>query len=133
MFKVPEKYRVTQGSKATASTDGNNGCFVVPMGGKFNAYIIASTGQKWEHLSIHIAARKNQQKTPTWNQMCLIKDLFWGKDDLVVQFHAPASMWKNHHPAVLHLWRPIDEAVPFPPSMLLGYKEPGSEVHPDFK
>lgn len=122
-FKVPEKYRVTAGRMATKSTDGNNGCFVIKMGGKFFAYVIASSGQKWEHVSVHIAARKNLQKTPTWNQMCIIKDLFWSPEDRVVQYHPPRSEWVNNHLHVLHLWRPIDVELPFPPSHLVGHKE----------
>lgn len=118
MFKVPEKYRVTTGSQATAKKDGNNGCFVIPMGGKFNAYVIASNGQKWEHVSVHIAARKNLQKTPTWEQMCLIKKLFWDPADVVVQYHPEKPVGADH---VLHLWRPApgsEVEIPIPPHQL---------------
>ncbi len=121
MFKVPEKYRVTTGKMASAKSDGNNGCFVIPMGGKFHAYVIAGCGNGWEHISVHIAARKNLVKTPTHAQMCKIKELFWGDEAVVMQLHPKKTdSWKQYE-GVLHLWRPTEVSgvhIPIPPSQL---------------
>lgn len=122
MFKVPEKYRVTTGSQKTDASAGKNGCFVIPMGGKWNAYVIASNGQKWEHVSVHIAARAGRQQTPTWNQMCKIKDMFWDADDVVIQLHPEKPVGVDH---VLHLWRPAPESgleIPRPPHHLFAIR-----------
>lgn len=62
---------------------------------------------------------------PTWAEMCILKDLFWEREDLVVQFHPPESEYVNNHPSVLHLWRPVGEQLPAPPSILVGFKELG--------
>jgi len=31
----------------------------------------------------------------------------------------PAADYVNVHPSVLHLWRPLNQAVPFPPKRLV--------------
>lgn len=54
--------------------------------------------------------------------MCAVKEVFWGEEDRVVQYHPPKSEWISNHPDVLHLWRPIDAEVPFPPSWMVGTK-----------
>jgi hypothetical protein len=108
MFKVPEKYRVIIGPLKSSESDGNNGCFTVKRNG-FQYNIIATDFGKDEHVSVHITVGKTQ-KTPTWEQMCFVKDLFWGKEDTVVQYHPPESQYVNVHEHVLHLWRtPTDE------------------------
>jgi hypothetical protein len=54
--------------------------------------------------------------------MCAVKDLFWGDDDWVVQFHPAKSAYVNNHPGCLHLWRPTREQMPMPPHELTGIK-----------
>jgi hypothetical protein len=54
--------------------------------------------------------------------MCLIKGLFWGAEDCVIQYHPPQSEYVNNHPYCLHLWRPIEHAIPVPDSLLAGIK-----------
>jgi hypothetical protein len=46
--------------------------------------------------------------------MCRIKDLFFDDEDWVVQFHPARSEYVNHHPYTLHLWKPLDTALPTP-------------------
>jgi hypothetical protein len=126
MFHVPNKYRVKD-HPILGSDDsiGNNGAFVMPFG-YFNrgeqAIIIASDGSGWEHVSIHIAA-KNTQRTPTWDEMCRIKDIFWNEEDCVVQYHPPKSEYVNQHKHTLHLWRPTEIKLPMPDSILVGIKK----------
>lgn len=60
----------------------------------------ASDGGGWEHVSVSTIER-----CPTWDEMCKVKSLFWDDDDLVVQYHPPASEYVNNHPYTLHLWR----------------------------
>ena len=74
-----------------------------------------------EHVSIH-AIENKKQETPTWDEMCFVKDIFWDEEDLVVQYHPPKSEYVNNHEHVLHLWRPIGLQIPLPPSILTGIK-----------
>ena len=54
-------------------------------------------------------------RPPNWKEMCFVKDLFWGEEECVIQYHPPESVYVKTHPAVLHLWRPTSESVPMPP------------------
>lgn len=54
--------------------------------------------------------------------MCKVKDLFWGEEDCVVQFHPPKSVYVNNHEFVLHLWRKIGSQFETPPGILVGIK-----------
>ncbi len=97
--------------------EGNNGYFVFEREG-LTYHVIASDGAGWEHVSVSL----NKNRTPTWKQMCIVKDIFWDKEDCVIQYHPPESEYVNNHPYVLHLWRPIDKEIPIPNSILVGFK-----------
>ena len=114
MFKVPEKYRITTGPFGSSKRDGNNGFFLI-KDRKIDLFVIASDGEGWEHVSVSIIT-----KTPTWEQMVLVKNLFWSEEDLVIQIHPPKTKYINCHEHCLHLWRPVNEIVPSPPTYLIG-------------
>jgi hypothetical protein len=46
--------------------------------------------------------------------MCHAKDQCWDAEDVVMQLHPAKSQYVNHHPHVLHLWRPLKETIPIP-------------------
>jgi hypothetical protein len=73
-------------------------------------------GEPWEHVSVSIADRTN--RAPAWPEMAWIKGLFWGPEELVLQFHPPESVYVHetgNHQGVLHLWRPTQTTIPLPP------------------
>ena len=72
--------------------------------------IIASWGGGWEHVSVSL-----RNRCPTWDEMCLVKDIFWQDDECVVQFHPPKSEYVNLHLYCLHLWKKIGEKADLPP------------------
>ena len=137
-FKVPEQHRLDAracaavGAPLHYGTDaafGNYGMFLLPPvvpGRRLKA--IASEGQGWEHVSVSIAASPHSKprklRVPTWLEMCAVKDLFWGPEDVVMQLHPRASAYVNHHEACLHLWRPRPGGdfgtIPEPPALLVG-------------
>jgi hypothetical protein len=121
-----DKYRV-QREPYCSPLGATFGAFEIPFNGKL-LRVIASDGRldsggklpdtEWEHVSVHAwdaAFRKAQ--TPTWDQMCFVKDLFWSEDELVLQFHPAKSDYINVHPHVLHLWRPKVAVIPMPPKI----------------
>ena len=77
--------------------------------------VIASYEMKWEHVSVSLSNR-----CPTWDEMCKIKDLFWGEEETVIQFHPPHSEYVNQHKYCLHLWREIEGVINLPPTFLVG-------------
>ena len=119
MFHAPEKFRLKEaGPWSSDASFGNNGAFVIRSSKlKQPLRVIASDGEGWEHVSVSLANR-----TPTWEEMCLVKRLFWDPEDCVIQFHPPASDYVNLHPHCLHLWRPVGTPIALPPSLLVGMK-----------
>jgi hypothetical protein len=116
MLKVPEEYRVKSGQLASTAEIGNNGCFLVP----FESYtftVIVSDGMDFDHVSVSL-----NNRTPNWKEMCFIKELFFGKDDCVVQYHPSEGEYVNNHEHCLHLWKSQKVDMPVPPSILVGIK-----------
>jgi len=87
--------------------------------GKPFASVIWSNGGGWEHVSI---APYKRSHTPTWDEMCNLKDMFFHDDETVVQYHPAKSDYVNNMPNCLHLWRPLNEAMPTPPSIMVGVR-----------
>lgn len=118
-----ENYRVRDMErKLGVNGDSGNGYFKVYINGR-SFFVVASNGGRWEHISVSLCNQK-RKACPTWEEMCEIKDMFFEAEERVVQYHPPKSEYVNMHPYCLHLWRPIDSDLPFPPSIFVGIKEP---------
>lgn len=72
--------------------------------------IVASWGDGWDHVSVSLSSR-----TPRWEEMNFIKDLFFNNDETVMQLHPKKSEYINVHEFVLHMWRPHDAEILTPP------------------
>ena len=132
-FRVPDRWRVRSGPLASETSDGRNGAFTFESCEPgWNIAVIASDGTNadgqealdtewlgWEHVSAR-AFRGSQSRTPTWKEMCHVKDLFWDSEDVVMQLHPRRSQYVNNHPHVLHLWRHRERQIPEPPAILVG-------------
>jgi hypothetical protein len=90
--------------------DGIAGFIRLPDSGI--ASIVVSWGGGWEHVSVSPLKEYN---TPTWADMCYIKELFFNDDEVVVQYHPRKADYVNFVSNCLHLWRPINGAIPTPP------------------
>jgi len=77
--------------------------------------IVASWLGGWEHVSISM-----KNRCPTWDEMCALKDIFWGEEECVVQYHPPKSEYVNMHPFCLHLWKKIGSEFETPPKIMAG-------------
>ena len=91
----------------------SNGCYQVTIFGRTYMAII-SDGLGWEHLSI-----SNPNYTPTWDVMCIVKDIFFNDDECVVQYHPPKTEYVNNHKHCLHLWRETGKNPVMPPKALV--------------
>lgn len=86
--------------------------------------VISSDGKEigWDHVSVHVRstrAAKREMSTPTWEDMAYIKSLFFDDTETVMQLHVPSSEHVNDHEHVLHLWKPLHQPIPTPPSILV--------------
>jgi len=109
-----ERYRVRGGRLGTDETYGPNGHFRI-VGPNGRLHVVASNGAGWEHVSVSL-----KNRTPTWDEMCFVKGLFWAPDEVVIQYHPADSEYVNNHPFCLHMWRPTDSSIPTPPKILVG-------------
>lgn len=127
-FHVPEAARLTRpGPLMSDHTYGNNGAFTLPSPEPGWALRLLASDEPlrgsipWEHVSVS-AYRGVRIRVPTWKEMSFVKDVFWDEDDVVMQLHPAKQDYVNHHPAVLHLWRPVGVAIPTPPSDMVAPK-----------
>ena len=118
----PEKNRVKAGPFASEAGD-TFGCFLFSVSSKVCLTAVVDNGQDtgWEHVSVTVKGwvDLSLNRTPTWGEMCFVKDKFWGEDETVIQFHPKKSEYKNVHPNCLHLWKKKDVDAELPPSILV--------------
>lgn len=113
-----ERFRIWDGHYGT-KPGLMHGMFLIK--GEMDDIAVMSSGVDrkygWEHVSVSLANRD-----PTWGEMCSIKDAFWGDDEVVIQYHPTKDNYINLHPHCLHLWRPMRQKIPMPPTILVGPK-----------
>lgn len=120
-----ERWRYLEGPFATKPGD-TYGAFKI-VAPRRRLQVIACDGRDvgelsgWEHVSVSVI---NNNRLPTWEEMCYVKDLFWGENEMVVQYHPRRADYVSNW-RVLHLWRPIDQIIPAPPPILVGIKALG--------
>lgn len=113
-----EQYRVTAGPLGSDASYGRNGKFLIPgPKGRGRLTVVVSDGGGWEHVSV---SPYLQKRTPTWEEMSHIKDLFWEPEEVAMQIHPRRSEYVNFHPYALHMWRPTASEIPAPPSIYVG-------------
>ncbi len=71
------------------------------------AVMVAPLNSKWQHVSV------SGIYTPSWDEMCFVKDLIFEPDEVVVQYHPPRTSYVNIAQTCLHLWR-LNDGVGFP-------------------
>lgn len=112
-----DQYRTELGGYGWAG-DGTCGSFMIPScTDRKSLKVIASSGFGWEHVSV-----SREKRIPNWLEMCQIKDLFFDDEEAVMQLHPPKSQYVNYHPNCLHLWKPTDQEIPLPDTMMIGPK-----------
>lgn len=96
--------------------DAYNGAFRIeaPSGRKLN--VLASNGGGWDHVSVSVYGT---DETPTWDEMCWVKQQFFNPEETVIQYHPPESKYINFDAGCLHLWRPQNEVIPMPPLVMV--------------
>lgn len=77
---------------------------------------ICSFGVEWEHVSVTLPC---EQRCPTWDEMSLIKRIFFKDEETVVQYHPASQDYVNIHQYCLHLWRPQRLPMPKPPLIMV--------------
>ena len=125
MRKTPppeiENYRIWAGKYGSKPGD-MHGTFEIKGDDGMTMVIMSSGSDRhfgWEHVSVSL-----ENRAPTWDEMCLVKNLFWDATECVVQYHPSQADYVNHHPYCLHLWKPLRRPLPRPPTVLIGPRPP---------
>jgi len=123
-FEFLEKYRLVKGPMKTSAGD-DYGFFSIPY--KANTLRVMASPMrddrenndltKWQHVSVSL-----KNRCPNWQEMCFVKDLFFGEEETVVQFHPKRSEYVNNSDYCLHLWKKRGEEYELPPSIAVGLK-----------
>lgn len=62
----------------------------------------------WEHVSVSPYIHRI---TPSWDDMCVLKDMFFGEEEIAMQIHPRKSQYVNKMENCLHIWKPKDEGL----------------------
>lgn len=89
--------------------------FLFLPGEKLPATVVFSLGSSktadgWEHVSMSL-----KRRYPTWDEMCILKKIFFNDDECVVQFHPGKSEFVNIRLNSLDLWRNESFEFKMPP------------------
>jgi len=119
-MKFPEQFRMKNEFPGLESREGDRfGLFLVPArhAKRRKLKVIADDGLEsgWEHVSVSLP--DFPELCATWDEMCLVKDLFFGDDECVVQYHPKKADYVNMHPGVLHLWKQVGVEFAMPPKI----------------
>lgn len=114
-----EHWRITSGRLASDASAGRNGAFSLPhrRDAESRYAVIVSDGGGWDHVSVHVmrmTAEDSENRTPEWEDMAYLKQVFFLSSECVVQFHPATERYINQHPHTLHLWRPQNVNLPQP-------------------
>lgn len=95
--------------------DVGGGCGTIHMY-KWTGSVIWSRSEGWDHVSV---SPYKKRYTPSWDDMCKIKEMFFKDDETVMQMHPAKSDYVNVMNNCLHLWRPTEEKLPVPPKIFV--------------
>lgn len=110
----------------TAGEPGKNpGAYLIKPKTGESLRVLVSRDGGWDHVSVSTATR-----TPTWEEMAAVKDLFFRDDETVFQFHPRRDQYANFHPHTLHLWREQGVEYALPPAIMVAIPESGGGVQP---
>lgn len=111
------------------NNDGFAGEISLPL---WRGSVICSTGAGWEHVSV---SPYQHRITPSWDDMCRIKDIFWNDNEAVIQIHPAKKDYVNNLRNCLHLWRCTYRDMVLPPSILVGIRngQTQAEINAEIK
>lgn len=107
--------------EAETDNDGMGGKYYDKYSNKWLNFIF-SYQLGWEHLSVSMPG-----KTPSWDQMCVMKNIFWNEDEACVEYHPKKEEYVNDHEYCLHIWKPTKVELPTPPTILVGFTNPAEK------
>lgn len=62
--------------------------------------VISTLDNGRAHVSVVV---KGKKRTPTWEEMCFVKECFWEDEEEAIQIHPKKSEYVNYHNYCLHI------------------------------
>ena len=87
------------------AADIHGGIGSVTIGDWTGSVVWGTDEDGWEHVSV---SPYDKSITPSWDDMCKLKDIFWGDEEMAIQIHPKKSQYVNMVENCLHLWAPKD-------------------------
>lgn len=127
MLHSPEENRIRD-KKLVGSFEatGNNGLFILP-----NDKIVGSFFVIWVETEpgfIHMTVTVNRKghkggRAPNTEELTWVKEQFWDKEDVVVQYFVGAEGYQHINPAIVNLYECTRIFFPVPPSVKAGIED----------
>lgn len=102
---LDKRFRILNGA-----FDGISGTVYSKTAGSSKMVVIASWAGGWEHVSVSL-----KKRCPTWEEMCMVKDIFFREDECVAEFHPPKKDYVDLMPTCLHMWKKVGQEYELPP------------------
>lgn len=99
--EIEKDKRIVSIENVCGHLDGT-GIIKLPYCG-MSTVVFTKDEEGWEHVSV-APLKKNMM--PTWDDMRILKEMFWEDDEEVHQIHPKKSEYVNVVSNCLHLWRP---------------------------
>ncbi len=97
-YVLPANWKEIEHLTKTARSFKNNKGIAVIVG------IELHDDKRWKHVSA-----SHRMRVPKYQELCEIKTIFIGEDELALQVFPPKEEKVNFHPHCLHLFSPMDE------------------------
>lgn len=110
MKKLEEILKDNRFQLKSRGFDGVDGFVYSKASGRPRMVVIASWAGGWEHVSVSL-----KNRCPIWEEMCMVKDIFFREDECVVEFHPPKKEYIDLMPYCLHMWKKVGEKYELPP------------------
>lgn len=96
-MKTQSEILSIRGLKVESSSELGGSGFITILGTKGSVV--------WTFHDQHVSfSPLKHTHTPTWNEMCELKDLFYHDEERAFQIHPPKSEYVNIQTNCLHLW-----------------------------
>lgn len=107
-MKKLREIRRAEGMKVEDAVITGGGYGDVTINGWTGSVIWGMEEDGWEHVSV---SPYDKKITPSWDDMCRLKDIFFKDEEVVIQIHPKKSEYINKVENCLHLWRPKTGAL----------------------
>ena len=97
--------------------DGFRGIISMPT---WVGSVICTKGGGWFHTSV---SPFNKRIMPSYEDLCMIKDIFWNEEEDVIHVFPKKSQYVNNVTNCLHLWECYYKDMVLPPSCFVGIRE----------